>query len=30
VVVINGVGHGVVRQEVGEVAKYIGEFWEAL
>jgi pimeloyl-ACP methyl ester carboxylesterase len=30
VVVVKGVGHGVVRQEVAEVAKHIGNFWEGL
>jgi pimeloyl-ACP methyl ester carboxylesterase len=30
VVVIEGVGHGVVRQEVGEVAKHIVSFWRGL
>jgi pimeloyl-ACP methyl ester carboxylesterase len=30
VVVVRGVGHGVVRQEVGEVAKHIGKFWKGL
>lgn len=30
VVVVKGVGHGVVRQEVAEVAKHIGKFWVEL
>jgi pimeloyl-ACP methyl ester carboxylesterase len=30
VVVVRGVGHGVVRQEVGEVVKHIGKFWKGL
>jgi pimeloyl-ACP methyl ester carboxylesterase len=30
VVVVKGVGHGVVRQEVAEVAKHIRQFWEGL
>jgi pimeloyl-ACP methyl ester carboxylesterase len=30
VVVVKGVGHGVVRQEVGQVANYIGHFWKQL
>ncbi|KAI4763159.1 alpha/beta-hydrolase [Aureobasidium sp. EXF-3400] len=30
VIVVKGVGHGVVRQEVAEVAKHIGQFWEGL
>ncbi|KAI4849407.1 alpha/beta-hydrolase [Aureobasidium sp. EXF-8845] len=30
VVVVKGVGHGVVRQEVGQVAEYVGQFWKQL
>jgi pimeloyl-ACP methyl ester carboxylesterase len=30
VVVVKGVGHGVVREEVKEVAKHIEEFWQGL